>query len=173
VNQGRRKRRLAASVSATLAIVAALWSTAPARADGCSVDDLWNAIENTASSLSSGACAAACAETAGAGCTAAAAITAGLGGVAASQGQGAVDGFCSQVNNAQTAVGDVGALQSWANAAGISLDLASVLGSIGDPLSIVQCSCELEQGIGRFGSDVLSCIQHLTGAYRHNISYLG
>ena len=122
-------------------------SAAPvsARADGCSVDDLWNAIESTASAITSDACAAACADTAEAGSTAAAGITAGLGVAAASQGQGAVDGFCSQVNNAQTAVGDVGALQSWANAAGMSLDLVSALGSIGDPLSIVQCSCSLEQ----------------------------
>jgi hypothetical protein len=151
--------RVAAALSAAFAIVVVLLSSAPARAEGCSPDDLWNAIENTASSLSSGACAAACADTAGAGCTAAAALTAGLGGIAAGQGQGAVDSFCSQVDNVQTGVGDVAALQSWANAAGISLDLASVLGSIGDPLSIVECGCSLEQGINQLGGDTLSCLQ--------------
>jgi hypothetical protein len=140
-------------------LAAAMFAAASARADNCSVDDLWNAIENTASAVGSTACASACADTAGAGCTAAAAITAALGGVAASQGQGAVDGFCNQVNNAQNAVGDVGALQSWANAAGLSIDLGSLLGSIGDPLSIAQCSCSLEQGIGQLGSGVLSCMQ--------------
>ena len=149
---GRIATRLGAAVVFAAAPVSA-------RADGCSVDDLWNAIESTASAITSGACAAACADTAGAGCTAAAGITAGLGVAAASQGQGAVDGFCSQVNNAQTAVGDVGALQSWANAAGMSLDLVSALGSIGDPLSIVQCSCSLEQGVNQLGGDTLSCFQ--------------
>lgn len=140
-------------------LAAAMFAAASARADNCSVDDLWNAIENTASAVGSDACASACADTAGAGCTAAAAITAALGGVAAGQGQGAVDGFCNQVNNAQNAVGDVGALQSWAAAAGLSIDLGSLLGSIGDPLSIAQCSCSLEQGIGQLGSGVLSCMQ--------------
>ena len=144
-----------------------------ARADGCSVDDLWNAIESTASAITSDACAAACADTAGAGCTAAAGITAGLGVAAASQGQGAVDGFCSQVNNAQTAVGDVGALQSWANAAGMSLDLVSALGSIGDPLSIVQCSCSLEQGVNQLGGDTLSCFQDAICGLQQDLGWGG
>ncbi len=152
--------RAAASMVASLAAIVILTAPiVPARADGCSVDDLWNAIENTASSVGSDACAAACADTGGAGCTAAAAITAALGGVAASQGQSAVDGFCGQVNNAQNGVGDLASLQSWANAAGLSLDLTSVLGSIGDPLSIAQCSCGLEQGLDQLGGDTLSCLQ--------------
>ena len=91
---------------------------------------------------------------------AAAGITAGLGAAAASQGQDAVNRYCAQVNNAQTgALGDVSALQSWANAAGMSLDLVSALGSIGDPLSIVQSDCSLEQGVNQLGSDTLSCFQ--------------
>jgi hypothetical protein len=155
--------------------VAMLAAAAPAcaRADGCSVDDLWNAIESTASAITSGACAAACADTAGAGCTAAAGITVGLGVAAASQGQDAVDGFCSQVSNAQTAVGDVGALQSWANAAGMSLDLVSALGSIGDPLSIVQCSCSLEQGVNQLGGDTLSCFQDAICGLQQDLGWGG
>ncbi|MGC9957465.1 hypothetical protein [Roseiarcus sp.] len=162
---GRIATRLAAAVLAAAPV--------SARADGCSVDDLWNAIESTASAITSDACAAACADTAGAGCTAAAGITAGLGVAAASQGQGAVDGFCSQVNNAQTAVGDVGALQSWANAAGMSLDLVSALGSIGDPLSIVQCSCSLEQGVNQLGGDTLSCFQDAICGLQQDLGWGG
>lgn len=162
---GRIATRLAAAVLAAAPV--------SARADGCSVDDLWNAIESTASAITSEACAAACADTAGAGCTAAAGITAGLGVAAASQGQGAVDGFCSQVNNAQTAVGDVGALQSWANAAGMSLDLVSALGSIGDPLSIVQCSCSLEQGVNQLGGDTLSCFQDAICGLQQDLGWGG
>ena len=61
--------RIAAGLGAAMLAAAA---PASARADGCTVDDLWNAIESTASAITSGACAAACADTAGAGCTAAA-----------------------------------------------------------------------------------------------------
>jgi hypothetical protein len=163
--------RVAAGMIASVAIM--ILMSLPAKADGCSVDDLWNAIENTASSIGSAACASACADTAGAGCTAAAAITAGLGGVAASQGQSAVDGFCAQVNNAQNAVGDVASLQSWANAAGISLDLTSILGSIGDPLSIAQCSCGLEQGLNQLGGDALSCMQDAICGLQEDLGWGG
>jgi hypothetical protein len=86
---GRIASRLGAAVLAAAA-------PASARADGCSVDDLWNAIESTASAITSGACAAACADTAGAGCTAAAGITAGLGVAAASQGKALSTDFAAR-----------------------------------------------------------------------------
>lgn len=56
--------------------------------------------------------------------------------------------------------GDVSALQQWANAAGISIDLSSLEGTgIPDPLSVLQCSCSLEQGISLVGGDVVTCLQ--------------
>jgi hypothetical protein len=165
--------RIVRFVRAAAMATALLSSGAPARADGCSVGDLWQAIENIASSVASGDCAAACADTAGAGCTAAAALTAALGGVAASQGQGAVDGFCGQVNNVQTGAGDIAALQSWANAAGLSVDLASILGSLGDPLSIAECGCSLEQGLNQLGGDTLSCMQDAICGLQQDLGWGG
>ena len=123
----RRRTSVAAFDLAALSVVrgaslaVAVFAASPAEADGCNFNDVVNAIENTVSSLSSGACGAACAE-GGAGCIAAAGIGAALGGVAASQGQGSVDNFCSQLS---TGVGDVSAIQSWLQAAGVGADLLS------------------------------------------------
>ena len=82
----------------------------------------------------------------GAGCVAAAGIGAALGGVAASQGQGSVDNFCSQLN---TGVGDIDAIKSWLQAAGIGADLISDVSSLGAGavVSVAQCACDLEQGV--------------------------
>ena len=126
-----RRTSAAASALAALSVVrgaslaVAVFAASPAEADGCNFNDVVNAIENTVSSLSSGACGAACAE-GGAGCIAAAGIGAALGGVAASQGQGSVDNFCSQLS---TGVGDVSAIQSWLQAAGVGADLLSDISS--------------------------------------------
>ena len=106
----------AVSVVRGASLAVAVFAASPAEADGCNFNDVVNAIENTVSSLSSGACGAACAE-GGAGCIAAAGIGAALGGVAASQGQGSVDNFCSQLS---TGVGDVSAIQSWLQAAEVA-----------------------------------------------------
>ena len=84
---------LPTALYAALVVLSAIAAPGIARADGCNFNDVLSAIENTVSSLSSGACGAACAE-GGAGCVAAAGIGAALGGVASSQGQGSVDNFC-------------------------------------------------------------------------------
>jgi hypothetical protein len=141
---------------ALIAAVLVLLPRRPSRADGCSLDDLWNSIDSASSVITSGACASACADTGSAGCIAAAAITAGLGAAAASQGQGAISSFCNQVNNAQS---NIGSVQSRLTGAGVSQSVVGVLGSIGDPLSVVQCSCDLEQGIDGIANAVGACFQ--------------
>src|ERR1700752_5237668 len=127
-----------------------------ARADGCNFNDVLNAIENAVSSLSSGACGAACGE-GGAGCVAAAGIGAALGGVAASQGQGSVDDFCNQLN---TGIGDIAAIKTWLETAGIGADLISDVSSLGAGavVSVAQCACDLEQGVGQLSSQAGSCL---------------
>lgn len=153
----RRRWRLRGRLALFAALaVAAVVAPGSARAGGsCNFGDFLQAVENTVSSLSSGACGAACAE-AGAGCFAAAGIGAGLGVVAASQGQGSVNNFCSALN---TAVSDASSIQSWLTAAGVASDLVSAIASAGDPISIAQCACDLEQGVGQISSEASSCFQ--------------
>ena len=79
-----------------------------------------------------------------------------VGVVAASQGQGSVNNFCSALN---TAVSDASSIQSWLNAAGVASDLVSAIASAGDPISIAQCACDLEQGVGQISSEASSCFQ--------------
>jgi hypothetical protein len=108
-----------------------------------------------------------------AGYTAAAALTGALGGIAAGGGQGAVDNFCTQVNNTQTGVGDLAALQSWANSAGLSVDLSGILGAIRDPLSIAECDCSLEQGLNQLDGDALSCMQDAICGPQQDLGWRG
>ncbi len=151
-----RASRLAAGAGAALALLLLLCAPGPARADGCNFGDVVNAIENTLDSLSSGACGEACAD-GGAGCLVAAGLAGALGAVGASQGQGAIDNFCSQLS---TGVGDVGAIQSWLQAAGVGADLISAIGSLGaGPIvSVAQCGCDLEQGVNQLSSEAGSCL---------------
>ena len=122
-------RRLAPSARSVAWTLSFILLSAPqhARADGCNFGDVVQAIENTVSSISSGACGEACAE-GGAGCIAAAGVAAGLGGVAASQGQSSVDNFCSQLN---TGVSDVGSITSWLDAAGLGADVVNAIAGLG------------------------------------------
>jgi hypothetical protein len=152
---------------------ALLAAAAPAlaRADGCNFGDVVSAIENTVSSLSSGACGAACAE-GGVGCVAAAGIGGALGGVASSQGQSSVDNFCSQLS---TGVGDVGAIQSWLQAAGVGADLLNDIVSLGaGPLvSVAQCACDLEQGVGQLSGEAGSCLSGAICGLQQDLGFGG
>jgi hypothetical protein len=125
--------------------------SAPARA-GCSFSDIGNAVVSTLESA--GYCAAACAD--GVGCGAAAAVASVLAGVAGEAGQGTVNSFCSAANGDISSI--VGALQ----AAGASSDalsgLANALSVPGDPLTIVQCACDAEQGVDSLGDDLGDCV---------------
>ncbi len=151
-------RRIARRVSATLLVATyALMPVAPARADpGCSLGDIVNGLVSTVGSLTSGECAAACAD--GVGCGVAAGIAAGLGAVAAGTNQNSVNTFCTDLNNA---VGDISTIQNALSSAGISQDLTdailNALNGIGDPLSVAQCGCSLEQGANQVGSNLGSC----------------
>jgi len=143
----------------------------PVRADGCNFNDVVNAIENTLSSLSSGACGAACAE-GGAGCIVAAGAAAALGGDAASQGQGSVDNLCNQLN---TGLGDVDAIKSWLDAAGVGADLISDVSSLGlgPLLSIAQCGCDLEQGVGQLSNEAGSCLADAICGLQQDLGFGG
>ena len=154
----------------TFAFIAASLSVTPSRADGCSVQDLANAIDNTFTSLGSGACASACADTGGTGCIAAAAGGAALGGFASSQGQGAVDNLCGQLN---TAISDINALQSWLDEIGVSASVADALGGVGDPISVAQCACDMEQGVGQLSGEASSCLQDAICGLQQDLGWGG
>ena len=142
--------------AAMIAVTAMLWPWVPGRADpGCDLGDIVNAFINAASSIGS-ACPGVCED--GVGCAAAAALAAGLGGVGASGNQGSVDNFCNNVNNLQN---NIASIQNALGDAGIALDLSQILGSVGNPLSIAQCACDAEEGVGQLGSDVGACFQEL------------
>ncbi len=131
------------------AALAAALVTAPgaARADGCG--DVWNAVDNTVTSLASGNCAAACADPV----TCAAAGV--LAGALATQGPGAAGNMCDQLN---AAVGDANALGSWLAPLGeTAADLIKEAGLAG-AVSAAQCACDIEQGVGQLASDLGACL---------------
>ena len=172
---------IAARVSAAvLAAAAMLLPLTAAKADNCSVQDLWNGIDSTVSAVASGACLSACAD--GAGCVAAAAVAAGLGGVATDSSQGTVNQFCSAVqtavNDAQNAGSGVGAIQNALGQAGISAQdltgpILGALNGLADPLNIAQCGCSLEQGLGQLGGDVLACFQDVICGLQSDLGWGG
>jgi hypothetical protein len=166
--------------AAALAAAALFISASVARADGCSLQDLWNGIESTVSAVASGACASACSD--GGGCIAAAGVAAGLGGVVADSNQATVDQFCNAVqtaiNDAQNAGGDISAIQNLLSQAGISAQdltgpILSALQGLGDPLNIAECGCSLEHGIGQLGGDVLSCFQDVICGLQQDLGWGG
>jgi hypothetical protein len=150
--------------------IAAIVAPGLARAGGsCNFGDFLQAVENTVSSLSSGACGAACAE-GGAGCFAAGGIGTALGVVAATQGQGSVDNFCTALN---TAASDATSIQSWLAAAGVGSDLVSAIASAGDPISVAQCACDLEQNVGQLSSEASSCFQDAICGLQQDLGFGG
>jgi hypothetical protein len=175
-------RTIALMTGALLLAAAATLISAPAAlADGgCSPQDLWNGIESTASAVTSGACASACAD--GGGCIAAAGVAAGLGGVAAGSNQATVNQFCNAVqtavNDAQNAGGDISAIQNLLSQAGISAQdltgpILGALSGLGDPLNIAECGCSLEQGVGQLGGDVLACFQDAICGLQQDLGWGG
>jgi hypothetical protein len=136
------------------AALAAALVAAPgvARADGCDPGDVLSGIENTLTSLASGHCGAACSDPVA--CAAAGVLAGSLAGIAASQGQGAVGNICGQLN---AAVGDVNALESWLAPLGETANLIQDVG-LGGAVSAAQCACDMEQGVGQVGGDLLACL---------------
>ena len=149
-----RSFRLFPIFAAALALTALLAAPRQARGDGCNFGDFLNGFENTVGSLSSGACGAACAD--GGACALSAGLAATLGGVAAAQGQGSVYNLCSQLN---TAVQDVNALQSWLSPLGVDPSVIQSITGLGDPISVAQCACDLEQGVGQIVGSLGGCFQ--------------
>ena len=162
-------KRIAVRLRATvLAAAITLLPIASARAQSCSPQDWWNDLSNAASIFTSGACASACADTAGAGCEAAIGLGAGLGLVAAGTNQGNVGNFCNAVqtaiNDAQNTGNDINTIEGLLSQVGISAQsltgpILTALNGIGDPLNVVQCGCSLEQGVDLLGGQLLSCLQ--------------
>jgi hypothetical protein len=136
------------------ALAAAALFAAPglARADGCDFGDLWNAVDNTVSSLASGNCGTACVDPTT--CAAAGVLAGALAGIAASQGQSAASDMCNQLN---AAVGDVNALESWLAPLGETANLVNEVG-LGGAVSAAQCACDMEQGVGSLASDLGACL---------------
>jgi hypothetical protein len=124
---------------------------APAHAGpSCNLLDLANSALNAIGSFSSPSCAAAAAEDGGV--VASYIIAGGLEGVSAAN-SGAVGQFCTDVSNIGS---NVGALQSGLDTIGAGVDLASVLGPL-DPLSIVECACDIQQGVSSFVNELGDC----------------
>jgi len=152
-------RRIAGRVSAALVAVALLWPLPPARAGGCDINDLWNALQNTLNTISSSNCAGVSADPAlWAPVGTAAGVMAGI-----SQSQQ----FCQDVQNAQNQLtnvqGDGNSLVTQLNNLGIDTSfLSSILdamGSAADALAVVECACGLSNNITQVGGDLGSCVQ--------------
>ncbi len=150
------------TVSATcrgLAVLAAILPSAPARAQSCDPQDIWNNFSNAWDSVPT--CAAACAS--GVGCFAALLITEALAAAEAGGANGATSSFCNgvqaavnAVNNASTIVGDL-------QQAGVSQSLAdnvsSALGDVADPLAAAQCACNETAAIAALINDIGNCVE--------------
>ena len=153
-------RRIARTIGAALVAAAAmLLPTASARAHpDCSINDIWNALQNTLNTISSSNCAGVSADpTLWAPVGTAAGVMAGI-----SQSQQ----FCQQVQNAQNQLtniqGDGNSLVTQLNNLGIDASflssVLSVLSSAGDALAVVECACGLSNNITQVGGDIGSCV---------------
>ena len=153
-------RRVALRVGVTLlAAAATLLPFSGARADGsCSINDIWNALQNTLNTISSSNCAGVSSDPAlWAPVGTAAGVMAGI-----SQSQQ----FCQQVQNAQNQLtniqGDGNSLVTQLNNLGIDASflssVLSVLSSAGDALAVVECACGLSNNITQVGGDIGSCV---------------
>jgi hypothetical protein len=153
-------RRLTMSLAAALVAAAIVMPLSTARAGGsCSVDDLWNALQNTLNTISSSNCAGVSADPA---MWAPVGVAAGvMAGISQSQQ------FCQQVQNAQNQLtnvqGDGNDLVTQLNNLGIDASfLSSVLdaiGSAGDALAVVECACGLANNITQVGGDLGACVE--------------
>jgi hypothetical protein len=152
-------RRIAVVLSAALVAAAALMPSTQARAGGsCDVNDIWNALQNTLSTISSSNCA---------GVTSDPALWAPVGlaaGVMAGVSQS--QQFCQAVQNAQNQLtnlqGDGNSLVTQLGNLGVDASfLSSILdamSSAADAMAVVQCACGLSNDITQVGGDVGACV---------------
>jgi hypothetical protein len=144
--------RVGVALLATMVLFA---SSGPARAQSCSPQDIWNNLSNAWESAPT--CTAACAS--GFGCFAAFAIAGAIGTAQAAGSQGAVNTFCTDVNNAASdASAIVGDLQSIGAPQSLIDQVTSALGSVADPLAAAQCACEETTAISGLITDISNCI---------------
>ena len=145
-------RRIARTIGAALVAAAAMLlpNDAAWPAPGCNLGDVFQAGENAAGALTSTACDATYA-TGPVGVGIAGAIAAGL----AASGQ--ANSLCKVVN---TALSDISAITSWLQTAGINSDVLTEIAGIPglDPVSVLQCGCDLEQGFDQLASDLGDCL---------------
>ena len=148
------------TVSAVLLAAAVLFSSSSVRAGGnsCSINDIWNALQNTLDTISSSSCAGVSSDPAlWAPVGTAAAVMAGI-----SQSQQ----FCQDVQNAQNQLtnvqGDGNSLVTQLGNLGIDASFLSsvldVMSSAADALSVVQCACGLSNNITQVGGDLGACV---------------
>jgi hypothetical protein len=159
-------RRITVGLTAIAFVAAGIVFPARGNPD-CSPGDLLNALENTLSSISSPACAAAAAATDGGSYAVSVGLAATLGGIAADSSQGQVNQICgvidNAVNNVNNGQNDASSLQALLEQNGISGsiagDVASVLGSVGSAVGVASCACSMEEGVQSLGNDLGACIQ--------------
>jgi hypothetical protein len=152
--------RLVAGQAGIALFTAAALFFQPSQARGdCSPSDLWNALENTFSTITSSGCAGVSADPA---LWAPVGVAAGvMAGVSQSQQ------FCQGVQNVQNQLsnlsGDGNSLVTQLDNLGVNADFLasalSALGSASDALSVVECSCALSNNISQLGGDAGDCIE--------------
>jgi len=159
-------QRIALNVGvALLAATTPLLPRLPAHAaPGCNIGDILQAAGNTAGAVVSSACTEAGQIGEGVGYGLAGGVAFGLGIVQANGGS--VDNLCDELTNGQT---DIGNLQQWLAAAGVSQDVISGIMALGGPaLSVATCGCSLEKGVSQLANDVGDCacdLLSLVGAH--------
>jgi len=146
-------RDIAIRLCVTLIVaIGASLSATPARSGAsCNIGDLANSAVNALGSFASPACVAAAADDGGV--VASYVVAGGLEGVAAAN-SGAVNDFCHGLQQAQD---DLNQLQAGLDALNAGVDLASALGSL-DPLNIVECACDIQQGVNSFVNELGDCV---------------
>jgi hypothetical protein len=144
-------RDLAIRLCVALIVAAGAALPAPSARADCNPIDLANQAVNAIGSLTSPACLAATADDGGS--VASYVVAGGLEGASAVN-SGAVNDFCNSLNQAQD---DLNKLQAGLNALNAGIDLSSVLGPL-NPFNIVECACNIQQGVNSFVNDLGQCV---------------
>jgi hypothetical protein len=156
-------RRIALNVGVALLVAtAALFPHGAARAQSCNAQDLWNALQNVGSGISSPACDTTYADPVGD--SALIALAATLGGVMAEDPSanvcGAIQNAFNDLTNGQSDLGSLNSALSGLGLATSALDtIQQFLSGAANPLAAAECACQWDQGVGALGADVVACIQ--------------
>lgn len=165
--------RIARNLGVTLLAAAAmLLPGVPARASpGCNLIDIFQDGGNALGAFSSPACLEASQVGEGAGTFLAGGVAAGLGIAQGNGGQSTVGELCGDVKTGQT---DLSNLEDWLKAAGVDPNVVSQILALGGPfVSVLECGCDIEQGVSQFANDLEDCacdIANFFGAHCKNCS---